>query len=104
MTPLPQSATGIRTSVVAAKFPNKFIIRGIKKWSTTTSVLERMQPYLALFSEDEYELTSCDYFTPFYLFYGCGDIESGPRFYDGLYRFNHAGNGVYNNAQKLASW
>lgn len=80
-----QPASCITYTVVSAKKPGHFIVRGIKKWTTPDALQGKVQKFVALFDPEEIEWTFHDYKVPWYMEYGNGDLP----------RHGHGGDGIY---------
>lgn len=104
-------AAGITFTVVAVKHDGRFILRGIKKWSTPEAVQQTMLPYVAIIEQDELEWTFHQYRLPGYLAYGDGDIPRMLRPVDGLYlhraveqEYAPGEQTMYGDGVKLVGW
>lgn len=101
------SAKGVTYTVVSAKKPGEFIVRGIKKWSTPESVRNQMQKYVAIVDPDELEWTFHNYFVPHYMEYGSGDIPARFVATDGIYIHRFVGVqtcDAYGPGRKIEAW
>lgn len=89
------ASTGIPIQVVAVKWPQHWIIRGIFCFQSESQVANMVRPYVAAVPPDELEWTAHTYLFPSYLAYGTGDLPHIGWPGGGVFLFAHQGGDVY---------